>query len=193
MINAQELPKPTKEKVLTPEKIYEVRIQAFDTFFKAFKPTLNTIYYPGSNTDISPSETTSFKGSRVIYVDTDEKAIQTLKGKQYEAYLGNAENFNPGEVNLLLLLNFYDEKPLKYVVEKGYIMCNDHWTGTLRKILGKNDFELAGVFTDENQELKVDEKTLREEALRINSQTPNPSRNMANLFVFRKNKSKFPI
>lgn len=183
MINNQEIIASTEEKV----RMSETRIQAFNAFSEAFEPMLNAIYYPGSNIDISPSRTASFQGSRIIYVDTDEKAIQTLQKEGCEAYAEDAENFNPGGVNLLLLLNFYDEQPLKYVVKNGYVICNDHWTGTLRKMLEQSDFKLVGIFTDGNQELRTDPETLREEKLRINAQISNHSRGKAeNLFVFKK-------
>ena len=178
MIDNQELIVPTQEKVWTSER----RIQAFNTFSEAFKPILNTIYYPGSNIDISPSNTASFQGNKIIYVDTDKSAIQTLQRRGYDAHVENATVFDPGEVNLLLLLNFYAEQPLKYVVKAGYAICNGHWTGTVDKMLGQNDFKLVGVFTDENQTLETDEKTLRK-----NSQTSNPGkRNAETLFIFRK-------
>lgn len=167
----------SKEEVQTVNS----RIQAFNLFSHVFQPTLNVIYYPGSSTDTRPSNTESFRKSRIIYLDNKQEAIQTLKGEHYEAHLGNAENFNPGEVNLLLLLNFYAEEPLKYVAKNGYVICNNHWTGTLRKMLGQSDFKLVGVFIDGNQRLSTDEETLR-----TNSQTPNLKRNMKNLFVFRK-------
>lgn len=163
------------------------RIQAFSMFFEVFEPTLNTIYYPGSNIDISPSKTASFKNNRIIYVDHDKEVIEALREEGYEAYTEDAKNFDPGPVNLLLLLNFYAEEPLKHVVENGYVICNDYWTGTLDKMLRKSAFKFVGVFTDENQALRTDEETLRKETLRINSQTPNSrKRNIANLFVFRK-------
>lgn len=178
-----ELIVPTEEKVW----MSEVRIHGLNVFSEVFEPTLNTIYYPGSNTDISPSETASFQDSRIIYVDIDKKAIQTLQGKGHEAYVEDAKEFNPGKVDLLLLLNFYNEEPLKYVVKNGYVICNDHWTGTLGKMLEQSNFKLVGVFTDGNQTLRTDGKTLKEETLRINSPTPNHSRGKAeNLFVFRK-------
>lgn len=181
MIGTQELKIPTKEKVWTSE----MRIQAFNAFSDTFKPELNTIYYPGSNIDISPSKTTSFQSSRIIYVDSDEDAIEALKQEGCEAYAEDAENFNPGEVNLLLLLNFYEKEPLQYVVKNGFAICNDHWTGTLTKML-QSHFELVGVFIDEDQTLRTDKETLREETLRINSQTLSSSRNILNLFIFRK-------
>ena len=178
MIGSQEVIVPTKEKVRAPE----IRIQAFNTFSEAFEPKLNVIYYPGSHTDMSPSKTLSFQNSRIIYVDRDNNAIQTLRREGCEAYLKDAKKFNPGKVDLLLLFNFYTEEPLKYVVKNGYVICNGHWSGTVDKILRQNDFELAGVFTDENQTLRTDE-----EALRINSQIKSPSKVKAeNLFVFRK-------
>ncbi len=158
------------------------RIRAFNLFFEAFQPKLNVIYYPGSSIDTSPSNTEGFKDRRIIYVDQEKEVIEVLQKEGCEAYFEDAKNFNPGEVNLLLFLNFYAEKPLKHVVKDGFVICNGYRRETLGKMLEENDFKLVGVFTDGNQTLRTDEETLR-----INSQTPNPSkRNAENLFVFRK-------
>jgi hypothetical protein len=179
MIGSQEVIVPTKEKVGAPE----TRIKAFSIFSEAFKPTLHTIYYPGSNIDISPSKTTSFQGNRIIYVDRDRSAIQSLQRKGYDAHVGNARVFDPGEVNLLLLFNFYANKPLKHVVKNGYVICNQHWKEkAFTKIFKKKDFEFVGVLVDANGVIRLDT-----ESLENYSAAPNYNRGKAeNLFVFRK-------
>ena len=183
MINTQELPKPTKEKVLTWEEIREMRIQAFDTFFEAFKPALNAIYYPGSNKDFSPSKTKGFQGKRIIYVDMDTKAIETLQGMGFDAHVSDAEAFDPGKVDLLLLFNFYADKPLEHVVKNGYVICNQHWQEqAFTKILKKNDFEFVGALVETNGIVRLDRENLQNYSL-----APDLNKGKsANLFVFRK-------
>ena len=179
MVNSQEIIVPMEEKVWAPE----TRIKAFSIFSEAFEPTLHTIYYPGSKIDISPSKTTSFQGNRIIYVDRDKSVIQNLQRKGYDARLGNAMFFDPGEVNLLLLFSLYANKPLKHVVQNGYVICNQHGKEkAFTKILKKNDFEFVGALIDANGAIRLDTENLDNY-----SEKPNYNRGKAeNLFVFRK-------
>jgi len=159
------------------------REKAFDVFFNTFHPTIKTIYYPGPDTDISPSKTLSFKDSQIIYIDHNKQAVQALQKAGYNAHVADAATFYPGAVDLLLLLNFYDENPLKYVSQNGYVICNRHWGGGLfPDMLKRKDFEFVGALTDASGEIKFDGENLEKY-----SEKPNYNkRKTENLFVFRK-------
>lgn len=116
--------------------------RGLELFAKYFNPKTDIVYYPGSNTHVGPSETEALKGSRIIYVDKDQDAIKALQKAGYEARVEDASAFNPGEVNILILLNFYEDKPVEFVVPGGYIVCNDWW-GAATKLRDNPDFEIV--------------------------------------------------
>lgn len=163
------------------------REKAFNVFFDTFHPKLNVIYYPGPDFDASPSKTQAFNNSKIVYVDHNEYAIKALKKAGYDAYLADSGNFDPGKVDLLLLLNFYDEQTLKYVSENGYVICNKHWAGGIfPDMLKREDFDFVGALTDANGEIKFDGENLAKY-----SEKPNyNAKKTENLFVFKKLPSK---
>lgn len=176
-------PTPLEQAEMKTEESIE-RQKAFDAFSNALHPILKTIYYPGPWTDISPSKTQSLRGSRIIYVDTDERAIKALQKAGYEAHVGDAKIFDPGQVDLLLMFNFYTEEPLRYVVEGGYVIINIHWAEkTLPEITDRKDFQFVGALTNASGEIKFDGENLANYLGKPNYN----ARKTENLFVFRKN------
>lgn len=119
-------------------------IQGIGLFITQFKPKVDVIYYPGSNAHIGPSKVRGFESSRIIYLDQIEGAVEALQKAGYEAHVGDAEEFDPGQVDIAILMNFYAQKPVEAIVQGGYVICNA-WGGGVRHMNQNKDFELVGL------------------------------------------------
>ncbi len=127
-------------------------IQGIERFMEHFKPHADVVFYPGSSTHIGPSSAPSLSQSKVIYLDSDYSAVKALQSAGHESYLGDAEEFDPGDVDLLIILNFSAEKPLQHVKPGGYVICNNWW-GTAKDLFKRPDFEIVGaVYGNEGKE-----------------------------------------
>jgi len=92
-----------ESKPIEPESQPDL-VAKYLLFKEKFNPKANVVYYPscGGN-NISPS--VAFLNSRIIYVDIDEKSVEVLKKGGFEAYAASALEFNPGDVDILIMLN----------------------------------------------------------------------------------------
>lgn len=120
--------------------------EALEVFKDKLKPRINIIYYPGCGLDDTPSVV--FPKSKVIYVDRDDRTIKALHSQGYEAYQANANQYNPGVVDMVILSGFYFERPLNYVSPGGFVISDDFWR-TADKIVETGSFELIGVLRKE--------------------------------------------
>lgn len=120
------------------------RVSKFLLFKQQLHPKNGVVYYPCSSTDMSPS--VAFPEGRVLYADIDPNAVDALKEKGCDAQATSAFEFNPGNVDVLIMLNptISPDVPASYVVDKGFVLCNNyHQTAT---ILHENDdYQLLGV------------------------------------------------
>lgn len=101
-------------------------VAKYSLFKEELDPKTDVVYHPCGSNDVSPS--IAFPDSRVIYADIDEKAVEALKRGGYEAHAASALEFDPGEVNILIMLNpaISPNIPSSYVVGGGFVLCNDY-------------------------------------------------------------------
>lgn len=151
---------------------------------KRLNPDDSIVYYPCPGTDISPS--VAFPGSRVIYVDTDPKAVHVLSAKGFEVYKESALEYNlETKASILVLINpsIEPELPSQQLAVNGLLLCNDYH-GTASKIVKDSSFEPLGYI-----EAVGDKFVYREDAsdrLKI----PRRNRNMDELYIFKKRTPK---
>ncbi len=132
-------------------KLYESKdlIESIDVVDSTLNFHPKRVYYPGSNTDISPSKTGSLATAEIIYLDDNKRVVKALKKAQLHAVLGKAEAYNPGSIDLLLLLNFYADEPLTHVVSGGIVICNEWWKAA-SKLKKNNGYILVGLLRRES-------------------------------------------
>jgi hypothetical protein len=119
-------------------------IEKYELFKKSVEFDTGVIYHPCGANDVSPSE--AFPGSRVIYADIDDKAMQVLRNAGYEALTQDVRTFNPGPVDVAILLNpsIEPDTPVSFVKDGGYAICNDyHQTASSLKETGA--YELSAL------------------------------------------------
>lgn len=136
-------------------------VEELDLAARFFNLSPAIIYYPGCDTHVGPSFVNSFKQSRIVYVDKNEASVAALQKEGYEAHVGDVESFSPGNVDLLILLNFNHDQPPKQVIPGGYVVCNDWW-GAATSLKDNPDFELSGVIIMEKD---TDEPTIESDDL----------------------------
>lgn len=100
-------------------KVDNRRVKMLDMFAQIFRPG-KKIYYPGSHIDVSPSMVPGFEDSDITYLDTQENVVRSLKQGGLEAHHSDVEKYDPGEVDVLLFLGFYNKKALQFVKPGGY-------------------------------------------------------------------------
>ena len=95
-------------------------------FVEKLNPEADVVYHPCGANDVSPS--VAFPDSRVVYVDIDEKPVGVLKKGGFEAHVASALEFDPGDVDILIMLNpeISPDVPSSHVVKGGYVLCNDY-------------------------------------------------------------------
>ncbi len=129
VINNQNMPEILGQKMeLISDHDRDLR---FKTFINILKPKMDVVYYPCSNNDITPS--TSFPNNHIIYVDIDKNVVDSLKSSGYDAIQASATEYNPGPVDILIMLNpvISPQVPISHIAENGYVICNDyHHTAT---------------------------------------------------------------
>lgn len=123
-----------KEDSISSENKAEVReaqpnpelVVQLSLFKEKLNPKAEIIYYPCCASDISPSK--AFPESKVIYADIDDKSIEALRKKGCEANNASALEFDPGEVDILIIMNpvISPEVPASYVKEGGFVLSNDY-------------------------------------------------------------------
>ena len=140
----------------------EVKLEASEglvgdltAFVEEFMPTTDLVYYPCCGPDISPSRVF---GSNVLYLDYSKKNVDALQASGFKAVEADANEYNPGPVDVLLIFN-PQVKPfslLRSVKEDGYVVCNDYHS-TATDISKVKDFEFVGALTDDD---KIDHQNL---------------------------------
>lgn len=125
-------------------------VESYKVFERELNPDLKLIYYPACSTDISPSK--AFTESRIIYVDTDKRAVDALQEAEYEAIEADANNFylesSVGtKADAVILLNpsgVEETSTLENLKAGGFVICNDYHDSA--SIIRENDnFELLGI------------------------------------------------
>ncbi|MFH1088939.1 MAG: hypothetical protein V1716_00745 [Candidatus Uhrbacteria bacterium] len=119
-------------------------VAKYSLFKEKLQPKADIVYHPCGSNDISPSVV--FPDSRVIYVDIDENAVEALKKSGVEAHVASALDFNPGNVDVLILLNptISPDAPASHVVQGGFILGNDYHN-TATNLRGNGQYQLRGI------------------------------------------------
>ncbi len=140
-------------------------IESFNLFQLEIPGNYENIYVPCCATDISPS--ISFSGSRVIYVDTDKKAINSILKNGGEAYCGNAITFKiPGDKEADVVVIFNPQiggyQLTRNLKKDGYLLCNDYH-GTATEFFSKiGEFELIGIIYNTDNGIILDKANPQE-------------------------------
>jgi hypothetical protein len=160
---------PSPEKPLKPEvgsKPIEVEprpdlVAKYSLFRERFKPKADVVYHPCGANDISPSVT--FSNSRVVYVDIDEKSVEALKKGGFEAYAASALEFNPGDVDILIMLNptISPDIPSSFVIESGFVLSNDYHA-TASSLHRNEYYQLRAMIRTVKGELVLDTENLED-------------------------------
>lgn len=103
-----------------------------------------TIYYPCCGTDTTA--TLAWPNGRVLYLDRAQRCIDQLATQGLEAVCGDAEEYDPGPVGLLLLFNpsIDPTAPTRFVVPGGLVLCNNYHL-TAQQMRQLTDFELVAI------------------------------------------------
>lgn len=167
----ENLEKPDPDKMPNPEiepKSVEAEAHAdlvakYSLFREKLNPKADLVYHPCGANDVSPS--IAFPNSRVVYVDIDEKSVDALKRGGFEAHTASALEFDPGNVDILILLNpqIPPNIPASHVVKNGFILSNDYH-GTASTLHHSSDqYQIrAMVRTLRGGELILDTKNLED-------------------------------
>lgn len=136
---------------------FPTRVGAYKLFSESFlDQTPEVVYYPCSESDKSPSA--AFPDSKVIYADINHSAVEALQREGEDARVADAEEFDPGKVDVLLMLNpgISPDVPASHVVEGGHVLANNYH-GTARELYDNPNYELRGVISgDEEPVLDTD-------------------------------------
>lgn len=156
--------------VKMPNLVQEVKVETYEgadflkkllLFKEQFNPKLDVIYYPCSNSDITPTK--AFPESRIIYVDLEDSVIETLKKNGQEAHEVSALEFNPVSVDVLIMLNpqIKPDIPASFVASGGYVLVNNyHNTANLMQQL--DSFNVVGVINTYEGEESLDTVSLED-------------------------------
>lgn len=142
---------PDQFPVLSPITPEELRVEPrpdlvakYRLFKKTVNPSCDVVYHPCGANDVSPSE--AFPNSRVIYIELDETSVNALKESGFEAHNASVLEYDPGDVDILIMLNpvISPEIPARHVKDGGFALCNDyHGTATLLR--NNPDFQIVGL------------------------------------------------
>ncbi len=141
-----------REVIAQPRQDLVEQYRAFSAFLGYQS---RRIYHPCSADDISP--TTAFPDSHVTYADKDEKSIAAIQKLGLDATVADATEFDPGEVDLVILLNpgISPDVPVSHLVEGGYVLCND-WHQTATDLHNNHGYEFVGGITRNESGYVVD-------------------------------------
>jgi len=135
---------PEAESKSIEAKPWPDLVAKYSLFKEKLNPKTDVVYYPCGAKDVSPSA--AFPNSKVIYVEKDENAVKSLLKGGYEAYGASALEFDPGNVDILILLNpqISPKIPSSRVVKGGYVLCNDYH-GTASSLHQDGEFEIKAM------------------------------------------------
>lgn len=157
-----ESPKPEMEPRPIEAEPNPDLVAKYSLFRERFKPKADVVYHPCGANDVSPS--VAFADSRVIYVDIDDKSVEALKKGGFEAHTASALEFDPGDVDILIMLNptIPPDVPSSHVVENGFVLSNDYH-GTASSLHRNEQYQLrAMVRTSKGGELMLDTENLED-------------------------------
>lgn len=140
----EEPPKPEAEPKPVEVEPRPDLVAKYSLFREKLKPKDDVVYHPCGANDVSPS--VAFPESRVVYVDIDKKSVEALKKAGYEAYAASALEFDPGDVDILIMLNpkISPEVPSSHVVENGFVLSNDYY-GTASSLHRNSQYQLRAM------------------------------------------------
>ena len=156
MENATEI-NPKIDRELKPDSQL---VKKYSLFKEKLKPKSDIIYYPCPGEDISPS--VAFPNSKIIYVDTLKNITERMKEKGLNAYNDSALKFNPGNVDILIMINpmISPDIPSSHLANEGYILCNNYH-GTASNLKENKDYNLkAIILSSKNKEVVFDDGNL---------------------------------
>ena len=145
-------------------------VARYSLFRDTLNPKSDVVYHPCGANDVSPSAV--FPSSRVIYADIDNESMDALRKKGYEAHTASALEFNPGNVNILFLLNpaIDPSVPATYVTPDGYIVTNDYH-GTASTLAQDSQYALRALVRESDKgELYFDTENLEDYVKEIDSE-----------------------
>lgn len=151
----------SSEKVEIHPQPHPDLVEKYSLFADYFKPNANVVYHPCGSNDVSPSA--AFPGSRVIYADIADDPMQALRAAGFEAHTASALEYDPGPVDILVMLNpqISPKIPASHVKHGGYVLCNDYH-GTARTLRNDSEFEFVGVVLQEGTKKVVDTHQLED-------------------------------
>jgi hypothetical protein len=119
-------------------------VAKYELFKDRIHPNADVVYHPCGGNDVSPSVV--FPNSEVIYVDIDGASMNALAAKGYEAHTDSALEYDPGSVDVLILVNpsISPEVPSSHVREGGFVVCNDYH-GTAEWLRRSGDYDLMAI------------------------------------------------
>jgi len=159
---AKEPPKPEEESKAIEAEPRPDLVAKYSLFREELNPKDDVVYHPCGANDVSPSF--AFPDSRVIYVDIDKKSVEALKRGGFEARVASALEYDPGDVDILIMLNpsISPDIPSSHVVENGFILSNDY-LGTASSLHKNNQFQLRAMIREaKNGELIADTESLED-------------------------------
>ena len=160
--SSEEPPKLRAESKVIEAESYPDLVAKYSLFREKLKPKADIVYHPCGANDVSPS--VAFPDSRVIYVDIDEKSVEALKKGGFEAHTASALEFDPGDVDILIMLNpqIPPDIPSSHVVENGFVLCNDYH-GTASSLHRNEQYQLrAMIRVSRGGELILDTENLED-------------------------------
>lgn len=140
-------------------------VAKYSLFKEKVNPKADVVYHPCGANDVSPS--VAFPDSRVIYVDLNEQHMNSLQNSGYEAHVDSALEFDPGDVDILIMLNpqIPPDVPSSYVVQNGFVLSNDYH-GTASKLHENDQYKFSGIIRknekNEKEELIFDTENLED-------------------------------
>lgn len=158
----EEPPKPEAEPKPIEAEPRPDLVAKYSLFREKLNPKADVIYHPCGANDVSPS--VAFPDSKVVYVDIDEKSVEALKKGGFEAHAASALEFDPGDVDILIMLNpqISPDVPSSHVVENGFVLSNDYH-GTASSLHRDNQYQLCALIRmSQCQELMFDTENLED-------------------------------
>lgn len=158
------------EKKNVEARISPGLVAKYSLFREKVNPKVNLVYHPSCDCDSSPS--LAFPDSKVVYADINKNSIEALKRAGLDAHNESALEFDPGDVDVLIMLNpaISPEIPASYVVEGGHVLCNDYH-GTASELHENEEFELKAIIRKSSkQELIFDTENLEDYWQEIDSE-----------------------
>lgn len=148
--NSQELHTSTSDEL----------VARYQAFANTLQVTPGTIYHPCGANDVSPS--VAFPNSSVIYVDKHNESMIALRDAGYNAITASALDYDPGTVDLVILLNpvIAPDVPVSHVKNEGFVLCNNYHS-TAIALYNNPEFKFIGVIVpDRDGGFKLDTEQL---------------------------------